>query len=250
VTGGLLTGWRAVFAREFTGYFATPLATVFLVVFLVASNVFAFYVGDFFGRGRADLESFFQFHPWLFLLLAPALAMRLWAEERRSGTMELLLTLPVSTAGATLGKFLAAWAFVGVALLLTWPLWLTVNLLGRPDNGVIVASYLASWLMAGGYLAISGCLSATTRSQTSAFVASVMLCFLFLVAGLPMVTDFLQGWAPSSLIGFITSLSFLTHFSAITRGVLDLGDLLYFLALIIVWLVATVVVVDLKREGA
>jgi len=243
-----LAGWGAVFRRELASYVATPLALVFTVIFLIATATFTFYVGGFFDAGRAELTAFFRFHPWLFLFLGPAMAMRLWSEERRSGTLELLLTLPVSTAGAVLGKFMAAWAVTCVALALTFPLWLTVNILGDPDNGVILASYLGSALMMGGYLAIGGCLSAATRNQVIAFIVSVLACFLFLVTGLPIVQDLLTGWAPTLLLNLIGSLSFLTHFDSITRGVLDLRDLVFFASLIAAWLGATVIVVDLKRE--
>src|SRR6056297_494775 len=166
-----------IFRREMTSYFVTPLAYVFIVIFLALASVFTFYPGGFFQRGQADLQPFFVWHPWLYLVLVPALGMRLWAEERKSGTIELLLTLPVSATEAVLAKFLAAWIFVGLALALTFPIWLTVNVLGNPDNGVIVAGYLGSWLMAGGFLAISACISALTRNQVVAFIISVVVCF-------------------------------------------------------------------------
>ncbi|MFZ5610210.1 MAG: ABC transporter permease [Pseudomonadota bacterium] len=244
-----MTGWRSVFKREFKGYFATPLALVFILVFLVMTGIFTFFVGDFFARGQADLKAFFSFHPWLYLFLAPALAMRLWAEERRSGTLELLLTLPISTLGAVTGKFLAAWAFASVALALTFPLWLTVNLLGEPDNGVILASYLGSSLMLGAYLAIGSALSATTRNQVIAFVATASVSFLFTVAGLPLVLAAFQGWAPQGLVELIGALSFLSHFNAIEQGVIDARDVVYFASVIAVWLYATVIVVDAKKEA-
>src|ERR1700759_3496919 len=183
-----------VFAREFKSYFATPLAFVFIVIFLFAMGAFTFYLGHFYDNGVADLTVFFGYHPWLYLFLVPALAMRLWAEERRSGTMELLLTLPVPLWATVLGKFLAAWAFAGLALLLTFPIWITVNYLGSPDNGVIFASYLGSFLMAGAYLSIGSAISAATSNQVIAFVISVVVCFLFTVAGAPVVIDAFQGW--------------------------------------------------------
>jgi len=172
-----------VMRRELSGYFSTPVAWVFIVIFLVMSGVFTFYIGSFYERGMADLAPFFQFHVWLYLFLVPAIAMRLWAEERRSGTIELLLTLPLTTWQAVLGKFLAAWAFLGLALSLTFPVWLTVNYLGKPDNGIIVAAYIGSWLMAGGFLAIGSCMSAITRNQVVAFILSVVVCFGFLLSG-------------------------------------------------------------------
>jgi ABC-2 type transport system permease protein len=178
--------------REFAAYFATPLAYVFIVIFLVLSGVFTFYLGGFFEGGQANLSAFFNFHPWLYLFLVPAIAMRLWAEERKSGSIELLMTLPITRFEAVTGKFLAAWVFSGIALALTFPMWFTVNYLGNPDNGVILAGYLGSFFMAGGYLAIGSCLSAVTRNQVIAFVVSVAVSFLFTVSGLPIVIDFFE----------------------------------------------------------
>jgi ABC-2 type transport system permease protein len=239
----------AVFKREFAAYFATPLAYVFIVIFLFAMGAFTFYIGHFYENGTADLEVFFGFHPWLYLFLVPAISMRLWAEERRTGTMELLLTLPVPLWATVAGKYLAAWAFTGVALLLTFPIWITVNYLGHPDNGVILASYIGSFLMAGAYLAIGACISATTNNQVIAFVVSVVACFLFTVSGAPLVLDFFRAWAPLPLVNAISSFSFLSHFTAISAGVIDLRDLIFFLSLIALFLAANIVVVDLKKTG-
>jgi ABC-2 type transport system permease protein len=236
-----------VLRRELAGYFATPVAWVFIVIFLVMAGAFTFYIGAFYDRGIADLDPFFTFHPWLYLFLVPAMAMRLWAEERRSGTIELLLTLPVTLWQAVLGKFLAAWLFVGLALLLTFPLWLTVNYLGNPDNGVIAAGYIGSWLMAGGFLAIGSCMSAVTRNQVVAFILSVVVCFGFLVSGLPMVMDLFSSWAPQSLLDAIAEFSFLAHFSTISRGVIDLRDLVYFALVMVVWLLANTMVLEMKK---
>ena len=233
--------------RELSGYFSTPVAWVFIVIFLVMAGVFTFYIGNLYARGIADLDPFFQFHPWLYLFLVPAIGMRLWAEERRSGTVELLLTLPLTIWQAVLGKFLAAWLFVGLALLLTFPVWLTVNYLGNPDNGVILAAYIGSWLMAGGFLAIGSCMSALTRNQVVAFILAVVVCFGFLLSGLPMVMDLFTGWAPQSLIDAIAGFSFLAHFSTISRGVIDLRDLVYFALVIVVWLVANTIVLEMKK---
>jgi len=235
--------------RESVAYFATPLAYVFIVIFLALSAALAFYIGGFMSRGQADLQPFFDYHPWLYLFLIPAIGMRLWAEERRVGTIELLLSLPIPLWSAVLGKFLAAWAFAGLSLSLTFPMWLTVAYLGDPDHGVILAGYVGSFLMAGGYLAIGSCISATTRNQVIAFVVSVAVCFLFTVSGLPIVTDFVSVWAPQAVLTTIASFSFLTHFEAITEGVIDLRDIIYFISLIGVWLVACGIVVDMKKAG-
>jgi len=238
-----------VFRRELASYFATPLAYVFIVIFLLAMGSFTFYFGQFYATGRAELDVFFGFHPWLYLFLIPAIAMRLWAEEQKSGTIELLMTLPIPVTAAVIGKFLAAWAFAGVALLLTFPMWLTVNYLGSPDNGVIVASYFGSWLMAGGYLAIGSCLSALTNNQVIAFVLTLVVCFLFTISGHDIVLDFFKLWAPTALINIVSSFSFLTHFSAIMTGVIDMRDLVFFGTLIALFLFVNVIVIDQKRAG-
>ncbi|MBB1520008.1 ABC transporter permease [Aquipseudomonas guryensis] len=236
-----------VFKRELASYFATPLAYVFILIFLVLSGVFTFYMGGFYEGGQADLKAFFSFHPWLYLFLVPALAMRLWAEERKSGSIELLMTLPITRFDAVTGKFLAAWVFAGIALLLTFPMIITVNYLGEPDNGAIVTAYLGSWLLAGSYLAIGSCMSALAKNQVIAFILAVSACFLFIVSGFPMVLDAFTGWAPQWLLDAVASLSFLTRFDAISKGVIDLRDLLYFITLMAAWLAATAIVVDLKK---
>lgn len=236
-----------VFRRELRSYFATPLAYVFIVIFLVLAGVFTFQMGGFFERGQADLQSFFRWHPWLYLVLIPAISMRLWAEERNSGSIELLMTLPLTLGQAVLGKFLAAWVFAGIALLLTFPVWITVNYLGSPDNGAILAAYIGSWLMAGGFLAIGTCMSAATRNQVIAFITAALVCFVFLLAGFPFVLDLVRGILPPSLVEAIASLSFFTHFEAISKGVIDLRDLTYFAALIGFWLTATALVLDMKK---
>ena len=232
--------------RELRAYFATPVAYVFIVIFLALSGWFTFYLGGFYERGQADLQPFFTFHPWLYLFLVPAISMRLWAEERKSGSIELLMTLPVSIWDAVLGKFLAAWAFTAVALALTFPLWITVNYLGDPDNGVIVTAYLGSLLMAGAFLAIGSCISAANRNQVVAFIITVVICFLFLLSGFPLVLDFFAG-APQAILDTIAGLSFLTHFTALSKGVIDLRDVVYFLLVITAWLYATSIVLELKK---
>jgi len=233
--------------RELASYFATPLAYVFIVIFLVMAGSLAFFVGNFFDRSQADLQPFFTFHPWLYLVLIPALAMRLWAEERKSGTIELLLTLPISMTEAVVGKFLASWVFAGIALALTAPFWITVNYLGHPDNGVILASYIASFLMAGAFLAIGACLSALTKNQVIAFVVTAAVCFAFTVSGSPIVLGFVKGWAPEAVISTVAGFSFLTHFNAIIRGVIDLRDAVFFLSAIAFFLYANTIIVDLKK---
>ncbi len=236
-----------LFKRELNSYFATPIAYVFIVIFLFLSGIFTFYLGNFFANGQADLRAFFTYHPWLYLFLIPALSMRLWAEERKTGTIELLLTLPISVIEAVLGKFLAAWVFTGIALLLTFPMWITVNYLGSPDNSVIFSGYLGSWLMAGGFLAIGSCVSAMTKNQVVAFVITAVVSLLFILSGLPMVLDFFSGWAPQLLVNAISSFSFLSHFNAITKGVIDLRDLVYFLSLIAFWLFAATLIIETKK---
>jgi len=236
-----------VMRRELAGYFSTPVAWVFIVIFLVMSGVFTFYLGSFYERGIADLQPFFQFHPWLYLFLVPAIAMRLWAEERRSGTVELLLTLPLSTWQAVLGKFLAAWFFVGLALILTFPVWITVNYLGNPDNGVIISAYIGSWLMAGGFLAIGSCMSALTQNQVVAFILSVVVCFGFLLSGLPMVMNLFTGWAPQVLLDAVADFSFLSHFAAISKGVIDIRDLVYFGLVMMFWLLANTILLEIRK---
>ncbi len=238
---------RALFKREFQSYFATPVAYVFIVIFLVLMGTFTFQLGGFYEQGQADLRAFFSFHPWLYLFLIPSIAMRLWAEERKTGSIEMLLTLPITPWQAVLGKYLAAWAFTAIALALTFPVWLTVNYLGDPDNGVILAAYIGSLLMAGGFLAIGACLSAFTRNQVIAFVLSVVVCFGFLLSGFPFVLNLFSGWAPQVFIDGIASLSFLTHFSNISRGVIDIRDLVYFGLLIGTFLTANTIVLQWKQ---
>jgi ABC-2 type transport system permease protein len=244
-----MTAMLAVFRRELRSYFATPVAYVFILIFLLLTNSFAFYLGNFYARGQADLAAFFTYHPWLFLFLVPALSMRLWAEERKSGSIELLMTLPLTPGQAILGKFLAAWAFTCLAIALTFPMWITVNYLGAPDNGAILAAYFGSMLMAGGFLAVGSCISATTRNQVVAFILSVVACLLLLLAGFPLVLDIFSSWAPQALTDAIASLSFLTHFESLSKGVIDLRDLVYFGLLIACSLYANTIVLELKKAS-
>jgi ABC-2 type transport system permease protein len=235
--------------RELGGYFTTPVAYVFIVVFLFLIGFLTFQLGNWYEREQADLQPFFEFHPWVYLFLIPAVSMRLWAEERRQGTIELLFTLPVTLAQSVVGKFLAAWAFAGIALLLTFPIWITVNALGKPDNGVILASYVGSFLMAGGYLAVGTFVSAMTKNQVIAFVISVTICFAFVLAGLPMVLDAITGVAPIWFVDTVRSFGFLTHFSNITTGVVDVRNVTFFVSLIAVCLYMNAVILDLKKAS-
>lgn len=245
----MLANVATITRRELAAYFLTPIAYVFIVIFLILSGVFTFYLGGFFDRGQADLAPFFGFHPWLYLFLIPALTMRLWAEERKAGTIELLFTLPVTMMEAVLGKFLATWIFTAVALALTFPIWLTVIYLGDPDNGVILAGYLGSLLMAGGYIAIGSCISALTKNQVIAFVVTVVVCLAFILSGFPMVLDFFDDWMPAVILQAISSFSFLSHFEAIQNGVVDARDLVFFVSLMALWLFANAAVLEIKKAG-
>jgi len=236
----------AVARRELAAYFATPVAYVFIVIFLVLSGTLTFTLGNFFARGAADLQPFFSFVPWLFLFLVPALTMRLWAEERRLGTIELLLTLPIAQWQAVLGKFLAAWAFCAIALALTFPLVITVNLLGRPDNGVIATGYVGCLLVAGAYLAVGAALSALTKNQVIAFVLAVAVCFLFAAAGSPVVTEFLSKNLPI-LAEIARSLSINDRLNGFSRGIVAARDVIFFASFIGFWLFANAVAVDHRK---
>ncbi|MDF1588876.1 MAG: ABC transporter permease subunit [Gammaproteobacteria bacterium] len=242
----MITIWF-IMKRELNGYFATPVAYVFIIIFLLLTGFSTFYLGNFFERGEADLYPFFSIHPWLYVLLIPAISMRLWSEERKNGSIELLMTLPVSVQEAVLGKFLAAWAFTGLALLLNFPLWITVNYLGSPDNGVIFAGFLGSLLMAGGFLAIGSCISATTKNQVISFVLSLIVSLVFVLSGYGIVLDFFSSWAPATLINAVSSFSFLTHFDAISKGVIDMRDMFYFASVIIIWLFANAIVINARK---
>lgn len=237
----------SVCKREWSAYFSTPVAYVFVLIFLMMSAALTFYLGNFYDRGQADLQPFFNFHPWLYLFFMPAIAMGLWSQERQSGTIELLLTLPLTQTQVVVGKFLAAWLFAALALVLTFPLWLTVNYLGNPDNGVIFTSYIGSWLMAGAFIAVGSCMSALSRNQIVAFILTVLVCFLLMLSGFPLVLDMFRSWASEGVVDFVASLSFITHFQGLSRGVVDLRDVLYFLLLITVWLLATSEIISMKK---
>ena len=233
--------------RELASYFSTPLAYVFIVIFLTLIGSFTFYLGNFFARGQADLNAFFAFHPWVYILLIPAVTMRLWAEERKTGTIELLMTLPLTTTQAVIGKFFAAWIFIFIALVLTFPIWITVNYLGQPDNGVILAGYVGSLFMSGAYLSIGSCISAITKNQVIAFVIAATVCFIFTMSGVDIVLNFFKVWAPEFLVNTISSMSFLVHFESITIGVIEIRDFLFYLSVIVFWLFLNVVVVEFKK---
>ncbi|NMJ42395.1 ABC transporter permease [Roseomonas sp. JC162] len=239
-------GTLAVARRELAGYFATPVAYVFIVIFLMMAGALTFTIGGFFQRGQADLSPFFNFVPWLFLFLVPALTMRLWAEERRLGTIELLLTLPLPQWQAVLGKFLAAWAFCAIALALTFPLVVTVNYLGRPDNGVIAAGYVGCLLVAGAYLAVGAAMSAMTKNQVIAFVLAVAVCFLFAAAGSPVVTEFLSQRVPV-LAELARGISLIERFNILQRGVIALRDVVFFASFIGFFLFVNAVVIDHRK---
>ncbi len=233
--------------RELKGYFRTPLASIFLLVFLALSSGMTFFLGRFFERDQADLTAFFSWHPWLFLVLMPAIGMRLWAEERRSGTIELLITLPVTNTQLVVGKFLASWIFTLIALILTMPIWITVNYLGDPDNNVILISYFGSWLMAGAFLALTSCLSALTKNQVIAFIISSISGFVLIMAGFNLVLSAVRSWSPNWITETISSMSFLSHFTRIQMGVFDLSTLVFFILMIILCLWINVQLVQVKK---
>ena len=240
--GGVMT----VFRRELASYFATPVAYVFIVIFLVLAGVLTFTIGNFFGRGQADLAPFFGFVPWLFLFLVPALTMRLWAEERRLGTFELLLTLPLAQWQAVVGKFLAAWAFCAIALALTFPLVVTVNILGDPDNGVIATGYLGCLMVAGAFLAVGAAISAMTTNQVIAFVLAVAACFFLTAAGSPIVTEFLSRRLPQ-LADIARAISVSDRLAGFSRGVISARDLVLFASFIGFFLFANTIAVDQRK---
>jgi ABC-2 type transport system permease protein len=240
---------RTIARRELAAYFESPVAYVFLVIFLLLAGFFTFTFGGFFERGEASLAAFFGWMPWLFLFLVPAAGMRLWSDERRLGTIELLLTLPVTTWQAILGKFLASWLFLAIALALTFPMVITVNVLGDPDNGVIACGYVGSLLLAGAYLALSCMTSALARSQVISFIIAVMLCLVLILVGFTPVTDLLARWASPSLVESIAGFSVLTHFDGLQKGVIDTRDVLYFLSVMVFALFTTDVIIRSHRAG-
>ncbi len=239
----------AIAKRELVAYFSSPVAYVFLVIFLLMNGFFTFMAGAFFERGEASLLAFFIWHPWLYLFLVPAAGMRLWAEERRLGTMELLLTMPIAPWQAIVGKFLASWLFLGLALVLTFPVWITVNYLGDPDNGVILCGYIGSLLMAGAYLAITCMTSAMTRNQVISFIVSVVICLFLILAGWPPVTQLLDSLNLPTLRELAASFSVMTHFDGFQKGVVGMRSLVYFASVIGFCLFTTGVILRTHRAG-
>lgn len=235
--------------RELAAYFTSPLAYVFIVIFLALAGGLTFFFGKWLERGQADLQVFFIYHPYLYLFLIPAVGMRLWAEERKTGSMEFLMTLPISTGQAVVGKFVAAWIFAGIALLLTFPIWVTVNYLGNPDNGVIVTAYLGSWLMAGAFLALSASVSALTKNQVIAFVLAAVISFIFMMSGVEIVQAFFRAWTPQSFVDAIAKISFLTNFTDLSQGVIDIRNVLFFASVIGVALFINTAIVEIKKSA-
>ncbi len=239
---------KAMVKRELGGYFGSPVAYIFMVIFLLLCGFFTFSVSHFYEMGQADLSGFFEWHPWIFLFLMPAVAMRLWAEERRTGTMELILTLPITLTEAILGKFIAAWIFVTLALVLTFPIVLTVIYLGEPDLGAIYCGYFGSFLMAGAYLSVGSMTSSLTKNQVISFILSVVICLFLVLAGWPPVTDALSGWAPMWLVDLVSGFGFMSHYASIKRGVIDIRDLVYYFSVITFMLFATGIILQNRRS--
>lgn len=240
---------KGVVKRELTGYFGSPVAYVFIVVFLLLCGFFTFYISHFYEVGQADLRAFFEWHPWIFLFLVPAVGMRLWAEERRTGTIEIILTLPITLPEIILGKFIAAWLFIGMALFLTFPLVVTVSYLGDPDMGAVFCSYFGSFMLAGAYLSVGSMSSSLTRNQVISFIVSVIICLFLVLAGWPPVTEIFLGWSPSWLVDVISGFSFMTHFTSMERGVLDLRDLFYYISVIFFMLFSNGVILQNRRAS-
>lgn len=243
----LIRNTKGIIKRELAGYFGSPVAYVFLVIFLVLCGFFTFYVSHFYEQEQADLRAFFEWHPWIFLFLVPAVGMRLWADERRTGTIELILTLPVTLPEVVVGKFIAAWLFIGLGLFLTFPLVLTVGYLGDPDLGAVFCAYLGSFLLAGAYLSVGSMTSSMTRNQVISFILSVIICLFLVLAGWPPVIEILSGWSPLWLVDVISGFSFMPHFQSMERGVLDLRDILYYISVIFFMLFSNGVVLQNRK---
>lgn len=244
-----LVNIRAIMMRELRSYFGSPVAYVFIVIFLVLIGAFTFFISSFYEMEQADLRAFFQWHPWLFLLLCPVLAMRLWAEERRMGTMELILTLPITLGQAILGKFLAAWIFLGIALGLTFPLAVTVAYLGDPDMGIVFCGYIGSFFLGGVYLSVGSMTSSLTRNQIISFVLAAVICLFFVLAGWPPVTEPLSVWLPKWFVDVVAGASIMTHYHSMQKGVIDFRDLLYYFSVIFFMLFANGVILRARRAA-
>ena len=241
---------KTVFGREFKSYFDSPVAYVFLVAFLVLVGFLTFGVAMFYERRQADLTPFFFWHPWVYLLLVPAATMGLWAEERRNGTIELLLTLPVTLWEALIGKFLAAWAFIGIALALTFPIVCTAAWLGSPDFGAVFCGYLGSFLLAGAATAIGVFASSLSRSQVIGFVIALAITFLMLIIGFDPVVNAVANWGvPSGIVNAVANCSLLQHFESMRRGVVDFADIGYYIGVIVFMLAAAQVVTDSRKAS-
>jgi ABC-2 type transport system permease protein len=240
---------KGIIKRELAGYFGSPVAYVFLVIFLVLCGFFTFYVSHFYEQEQADLRAFFEWHPWIFLFLVPAVGMRLWADERRTGTIELILTLPVTLPEVIVGKFIAAWLFIGLGLFLTFPLVLTVSYLGDPDLGAVFCAYVGSFLLAGAYLSVGSMTSSMTRNQVISFILSVIICLFLVLAGWPPVVEILSGWSPQWLINVISGFSFMPHFQSMERGVLDIRDIIYYISVIFFMLFSNGVVLQNRKTS-
>ena len=244
-----MNGFYPIFKRELLAYFRSPVAYVFIIIFLAANAGCTFFIGNFYNSQQASLEIFFLFHPWLYLFLIPAVGMRLWSEERRSGTGELLLTFPVRLTTTVFAKYFAAWFFIGISLLLTFPMVWTVHFLGSPDNGPIITGYLGSFLMAGSYLAIASCTSALTKNQVISFILSVNICLILVLLGWGVLSDTLNTIFPVWISDFVGQFSFTTHFDAIRRGVVNLRDLIYFVSIIVIVLMLNVAVLESHKAS-
>ena len=242
------TGFCALYRRELASYLGTPAAYVFVAAFLAGSSLFAFQIGGLFEAGRADLQIFFQFHPWLYLIFMPALAMRAWAEEVRAGTVETLLAIPAPTLSLVLGKFVAAWTVAGIALILSFPLWIALSWLGPVDHGATAATYFGSFLMAGAYLSVGTALSAATSNQVVAFVLGVVVAFGFTAAGLPIVSDTVSGLLGQGVGKALALVSILDQFEGLNRGVIEARAVVFFLSFIAAWLAVTTLLIDAKRR--
>jgi ABC-2 type transport system permease protein len=236
--------------REWVSRFNSPVAYVFMIIFLVLMGFFTFNISRFYETGQADLsQSFFIWHPWLYLILIPAVSMGIWSEERRANTIEVLFTLPVTPMQAIVGKFLASWAFVALAIVLTFPIIWTTNYLGKPDGGVIFSGYLGTILLAGAYLSIGMFTSAMSKNQVISFIVAVVIGLFLILAGFPPVTDFLSDFLPANIVDGVAGFSFVSHFETLQRGIIDFRDLFYFGSVIAFMLFSTQVVLSNKASS-